>query len=62
MNHHIDYAPYTITAKAKIRDMYSAANNKELADALQLGLEALVELRLAVNVLKHLHDSQPSRK
>lgn len=61
MNTHIDFAPHSVTARAKLKSMYKAANNNEYELALQEGLEALVELRLALNALKHLSDNRHQR-
>jgi len=62
MNSHIDYAPHSITVRNKMREMYNAANNRDLTTASKIALEALVELRLAINALKHLQDLENQRE
>jgi hypothetical protein len=45
-----------------MREMYNAANNRDLTTASKIALEALVELRLAINALKHLQDLENQRE
>lgn len=54
----IDYAHPTMMAEKALRDLHNAMLDKKFDEALDHGMRALVETRMAINAIKHTMETQ----
>lgn len=49
----IDYAHPTMMAEKALKDLHNAMLDRKYAEALEHGIQAQVEIRMALNAIKH---------
>jgi hypothetical protein len=49
----IDYAHPTMMAEKALKDLHNAMLDKKYSEAIDHGIKALVETRMAINAIKH---------
>ena len=49
----IDYAHPTMMAEKALKDLHNAMLDGKYAEAVEFGMTALVETKLAINAIKH---------
>lgn len=54
----IDYAHPTMMAEKALKDLHNAMLNREFEAAIEHGMTALVEVKLAINSIKHTIETQ----
>ena len=62
MSDYIDYAPHLITTKLRLNTMQNALLKQDYDKALELGTEALVELRMALTTVRAIREDTQSRR
>jgi hypothetical protein len=54
----IDYAHPTMMAEKALKDLHNAMLDKKYSEAIEHGIKALVETRMALNAIKHTMETQ----
>jgi hypothetical protein len=62
MSDYIDYTPHLITTKLNLKSMQNALLSNDYDKALELGTEALVELRMALTTVRVIREDTQSRR
>ena len=57
----IDYAYPCMMAEKQLRELHEAMLNKELDKALEHGFQALAEVKLTINAIKHAKEQNEQR-
>ena len=58
----IDYAYPILKAEQALKELHNAMLRKEYSKAIEVGLVAIAETKLAINAIKHEHESTSANR